>query len=531
MNWHHAIALSIGAAGLIGASNAASPEGDHRSSLTIQLPDPARLPRLTTVDPRFQSYNVEMLEVTGGAFWKPYADAAPTVGTAQSGHAGIDASAYQYRPPIDLTNKRLVMLARALGPAYLRVSGSWANSVYFADGEAAPAQPPAGFKSVLTPKQWRGVIDFARSVDARIVTSFAISSGVRDADGAWTDDQARRWLTYTRAIGGNIAAAEFMNEPSMAGMGGAPKGYDAAAYGRDFRRFRQFAATQAPGMILLGPGSATETPAPWGMPPHIPGSISTAALMAAAGPGIDAFSYHHYGAASQRCASARLPQTSLDQALSEEWLARTSATHDFYAALRDAYAPGKPIWMTEGAGAACGGNPWGGHFVDSFRYLDQLGRLAKAGVKVVIHNTLAASNYALLEPADFTPKANYWAALLWHRLMGATVLDAGVPLHEGAHVYAHCQAGRPGGVTLLIINNSVDADTRLTLPIAGRRYTLSAPVGSSSSARLNGTLLRLGAGDRLPAMKGVAQPAGRAIFPARSISFVTLDGADNTACR
>jgi hypothetical protein len=34
--------------------------------------DPSRLPRLGTVDARFQSYNVEMVEVTGGRFWKPY---------------------------------------------------------------------------------------------------------------------------------------------------------------------------------------------------------------------------------------------------------------------------------------------------------------------------------------------------------------------------------------------------------------------------------------------------------------------------
>ena len=32
---------------------------------------PATLPRIATVDERYQSYNVEMLEVTGGKFWKP----------------------------------------------------------------------------------------------------------------------------------------------------------------------------------------------------------------------------------------------------------------------------------------------------------------------------------------------------------------------------------------------------------------------------------------------------------------------------
>ena len=33
---------------------------------------PASMARIGTVDERFQSYNVEMVEVTGGEFWKPY---------------------------------------------------------------------------------------------------------------------------------------------------------------------------------------------------------------------------------------------------------------------------------------------------------------------------------------------------------------------------------------------------------------------------------------------------------------------------
>src|SRR4030088_714389 len=34
--------------------------------------EPANLPRIGTVDERFQSYNIEMVEVTGGRFWRPY---------------------------------------------------------------------------------------------------------------------------------------------------------------------------------------------------------------------------------------------------------------------------------------------------------------------------------------------------------------------------------------------------------------------------------------------------------------------------
>lgn len=70
-------------------------------------------------------------------------------------------------------------------------------------------------------------------------------------------------------------------------------------------------------------------------------------------------------------------------------------------------APGKPIWVTETADAACGGNPWGTTFLDTFRYLDQLGRLARDGVRVVMHNTLVGSDYGLLDETTFAPRPNY----------------------------------------------------------------------------------------------------------------------------
>src|SRR5689334_11208401 len=47
------------------------------------------------------------------------------------------ATIYDARPPIGLGNVRLRRLAEALGPAHVRVSGSWANSVYFHDADTA----------------------------------------------------------------------------------------------------------------------------------------------------------------------------------------------------------------------------------------------------------------------------------------------------------------------------------------------------------------------------------------------------------
>ena len=468
----------------------------------------AQLPRIGTVDQRFQSYNIEMVEVTGGRFWRPYA-AEPARSDAVT-----RPDLFADRPPIDLGNARLRKLAAALSPAYLRVSGTWANSTWFADMDVPPAAPPAGFKGVLTRAQWRGVVEFSRAVDAPIVTSFAISAGTRDASGAWTPEQARRLLGYTASVGGAIAAAEFMNEPDLVDISGAPPGFDASAYGRDVRAFSAFARQAAPGMLILGPGTAGD-------------SAMVPDLLAAAGPGLDVFSYHYYGALSERCTG----KTSSDAALSEGWLSRTDGSFAVNRSLRDRFAPGKPIWLTETAEAACGGNRWAATFLDTFRYLDQLGRLARAGVQVVMHNTLAASDYGLLDEATLAPRPNYWGALLWRQLMGAVVLDSGVPVHAGLHVYAHCQREVAGGVALLVINNDRDAPHELTLAEPAQRLTLDAEKFADSTVRLNGMTLALSDADDLPRLTGVATLPGRVPFAPATITFLAVPTADNAACR
>jgi len=516
---------------LFGAAPSFAAQADAKPAAVA----PGAMPRVGTVDERFQSYNVEAVEVTGGRFWKPYdapASAAPanTSGSGPAMPGGMDASLYEYRKPIDLGNARLRKLAAALGPAYLRVSGTWMNSTYFQDSDAvAPATPPKGFNSVLTRQQWKGVVDFSKTVDAKIVTSVATSAGTRDAAGVWTPDQAKLLLAYTKAIGGSIAAAEYMNEPTFAEIGGAPKGYDAAAFAKDFAVFQKLIKSDAPGIIVLGPGGVGEGTA---LVPVFMHPVKSDDILTAAGPVFDAFSYHSYGGVSSRCGRMGASATSTsDAALSEEWLSRPVKAEAYYADIRDRLLPGKQIWNTETAQAACGGDRWAKTFVDSFRYLNQLGSLAKVGVQVQLHNTLAASDYGLLDEKTYEPRPNYWSALLWRRLMGTTVLDAGPSPTPSLHLYAQCLRGTPGGVTLLAINTDKAAPTSLVIPAGAETYTLTAKDLLGSTVDLNGSELKLGAGDALPKLKGKPVKAGNVTFAPASISFLAFSKAGNASCQ
>lgn len=342
------VALAIGA--LVALPSLAIAQGQRPISLA-----PGTMKRVGQIEERYQSYNIEMLEVTGGRFWKPYKDIKrpapkeePTLSKQSNAPAGMSADLYQYRPPIDLTNPRLRAMAAALSPAYVRISGTWANTTYFADTDAPPKAPPAGYNGVLTRQQWLGAIAFSRAVDAPIVTSVPNSKGTRGASEVWKPDQAGKWLAFTKFHGGKIAAAEYFNEPTLATMGGAPHTYDAAAFGRDFQVFAAFMHKNFPDTKLLAPGSVGEADADWSVALGGYGNLRVlhADDLAQFTGAADAFSYHHYGAASQRCV-AMGHQTSSDQALSEDWLGRTDKTLDYYRQVRDRFMSGKPFWNTE----------------------------------------------------------------------------------------------------------------------------------------------------------------------------------------
>jgi hypothetical protein len=465
---------------------------------------PSKLKPIGTVDPRFQSYNVEMVEVTGGRFWAPYA-----VMVAGGG-------LYHERAPIDLENRKLRLLAAGLGPAYVRVSGTWANSTWFCDSDPPTSTPPKGFGGVLTHQQWQGVIDFTGAVDGEIVTSAAMSDGTRDSQGHWQPDQLRRILAATRNGGGRIAGFEFMNEPSA--RAGAPAGYDAAAYARDFRAFCDTLREVSPHTLIAGPSALGDRLDD----PNEPDLAARRLLEQPGGADLDVLSYHHYGAASRRCADDTWwQQTRAQDALGEDWLGRTEQAVSVYRNLRDRFIPGKPIWLTETADTVCGGNPWASTFLDSFRYLDQLGRLARDGVQVVMHNTLAASDYGMIDETTLVPRPNYWCALLWRRLMGTTVYECGKS-EPGFHVYAHSLRDQAAGLAVLALNTDRTKEQALNLPVASRRYTLTAKELQARAVMLNGAPLQVSADGTLPLLEAEIAPSGTLRLPPASISFLEI---------
>jgi len=465
------------------------------------------------VDERYQSFNVEMCEVVGGDFWIPY----NLIDSVQKNSDRTGFSALKWPiEPVNLYEKKLRMLASALAPTYVRVSGTWANAIYFQDNED-PQLPdtPEGYQNILTREQWKGVLDFCEAVDGKLVTSFSISEGMRDENGNWTPAQVEPLLNYTKSLGGEIAAAALFNEPSHAAHGDAPEGYNGTNFAEDLAAFKDFVSKVAPEMKIIGPGSTGEG----GI---LPGGLSLTAdelLSANPKPTFDIFTYHYYGNVSQRCMGGQTPEN----ALYEEWLSKTELGLAYYEEIRDKYTPGIPVWLTETAETACGGNPWAATYLDVFRYLEQLGRLAKKGVQVVMHNTIARSEYALLDNDTHDPRPNYWAALLWNKLMGTKVYDAGT-LKEGVDIFAHNLKGSNGGMAVLVVN-TLDTESSIVIPSTAEQYLLTADGEElqTKKVKLNGEVLKLNSDESLPKIEGGKIKAGEIQIPPHSILFLSFN--------
>ncbi len=501
---------------------------------------PDSLNTLRQQNPMLVSYNVEMTEVTGGTFWKAYTEAqidgteAVPVPDFSKGMAAM----HQWYDPIDTTNPRLIKLAKALGRCWVRVSGTWATRTYY-DFEGTGM--PEGYNNHLRREQWISLLNFVKAVNGRLKISVANCDGLHSHDEPWNPSQAEKIFALSKEHGVPIEAVEFVNEPNMLQSTGFPKGYTAADFRRDQDIFHRWVRENYPECIIVGP-SDTDPNAmgvdAWGKPHPWAGEgaadtagiaaalayCSTGDLMDGCTEKLDVFSYHYYNGVSERMA-AMMPSafTPAEGAMSEEYLGAAAHSARCFSSYRDRYAPGGEMWVTESGDAGAGGHTWASTYLEVPRLLNELADFSTVTTGVIFHNTLASSDYGWLKHGSFLPRPSYFAVLLWKKLMGDTVYDAGEARREGAHVYAHSRADGKEGKCYLILNTSWTDTTTVALPTDATVYALTGKDGMRSRTMLlNGRELVLGENDALPALEGSTVPAGKLEIAPGSCTFIVL---------
>ena len=354
---------------------------------------------------------------------------------------------------------------------------------------------------------------------------FQAEDGIRDRSPSRGLGDVYKRQEYGKAID----AAEFVNEPNLLAMSGCPKGYTTEQYVRDQDIFIRWLHENYPDCSFVGPCSTEgvlkkhgEKAQGGGVGDILP-QCSTDDLMKGAQEKLDVYSYHYYNGVSERLEPVMpFAHWKADKAHTEEYLAVASNMAKFHAEKRDIYCPGGEMWVTEAGDAGGGGDTWASTYLDVFRTLNELGSFSVVTRGIIFHNTLASSDYGYLKPEVFDPRPNYFAVLLWNRLMGTTVYDAAEPIREGAHVYAHSRADGKPGKAYLVINNSLTETTTVTLPKEAEVYQLSAETLRSQTMLCNGKALVLGEGDALPEITPAAAPAGELVLPAATCTFIVL---------
>ena len=221
--------------------------------------DSTKLKPIRKMDLSMTSYNIEMTEITGGTFWRAFTP-EQVAGKEEIKASGLEEKEkmMQVFPPIDLKETRIRTLGKALGPVWVRVSGTWATSTYYDFDGHTDGETPKGFKSVLTKKQWDNVLDYVKEIGGKLLVSVANCSGVHNEDGTLNLDQARILFEYSKEYGVPINAAEFMNEPNLLAMSGAPEGYTLEEFCRDQDAFFEMVRNEFPEVILVGPSSTCD---------------------------------------------------------------------------------------------------------------------------------------------------------------------------------------------------------------------------------------------------------------------------------
>ncbi len=452
---------------------------------------------------------------------------------------GVDISALTDRTsgaPFDFTRPRLSRLVRALGPAYIRFSGTKIDQTYYDPTGVLGPNPPGAYKFVLGAREWDAANRFAAANGLRVIVGVNAGPGPRNADSTWNPDNARALLGRAATIGLPTAVVSFGNEPNLTVYGASnPVGYSAEDYLRDVKAFLSLRAQAAPRSTFIGPGSFFTTGAERPIL-NIAFGPDTSAIMPLTGRLYDAVSYHHYPAFGNTATCAGIQPRPPTDPLAAEYLDRVRGSLAYMRTLRDANAPRRPLWVDEFGNTACGGViGYSNTLAASFYYLNALGTMARGGVHVATRWTISGSQpYALIDNATLTPRPDYWAALLWKRLMGTTVLEPAASNTPGSlRVFSSCTPGVRGGVTTLALNTDPAAPATLRLDGPGARGAgVHAVTGdlTGEQVALNGGPLELTTAGELPALSPAPVRRGTVTVAPAAYAFITEPRAGAPAC-
>ena len=499
------------------------------------------------VDVRYLSFTIDLGQIAEPTrFWNPDGS-GETVG----------------RPTFDFANERMINMTAALAPAFIRIGGTEADRVIYALSGTPPAEPPSPFNSVLSSKHVDALGRFAIAAGLRVSFTVNAGWGARTVTGVWDSTQTRALMRYVGRHNYPFTVWELGNEPNAWPLFQKNLVVEPEAYAADLAELAAARDNHLPSAKIAGPSTAYwptigEVPAfPIEFPPRLITDFLPRVLRAAESHVVpDIVSWHYYPGLSNRSALARyrpelasivamlavmiaslrasrnlLPRratlclataalataalacavngvvrpirTSGPLSIRDPVLLDTAARWGGAVSKSASQLPGQPaVWLGETGSAQVGGEPGvSGRWISSLWWLDQLGLLATHNHSVQCRQTLSGSDYGLINDSTLQPTPDYWASLLWKRLMGPHVLRAhadGAP--HTVRVYAHRSgpATTSHDTTYLVINLG-ETPVDVELPGGGAEvWLLEGPHLNSRECTINGERAAMSAEGNVP---------------------------------
>ena len=443
---------------------------------------------------------------------------------------------------LNFTSERLKTMAKALSPAYLRVSGTDADRMFFdKDGKIKKKKSQYEINKALrllrekgelfpftnfnmTGEDWDLVNIFTQSVGWRVIFGFNLQTR---NNSRWDPSNAMTLLDYSIEKGyyRNLDF-ELGNEPNHYQTRKGQVILNFTQIGNDFVFLRKLLNGPKYGIyygksILVGPdvtGSAS--------------SNDVTEFLNTAGGVVRGMTWHQYYGSSKTIKNVKdyTNPNILDSYI--------GVVKNMAKGIHQSSYPNLKSWQGETATVVHPpGNDIAMSYVAGFMLVDKLGLNALYGVELFVRQTFYGFWFTMVDQALY-PTPDFWITLIYKKLVGRKVFETDVTINDTEHdkkyarFYAHCtpvSATYPkGAVTVYgmnLFNDHLNIQIDLIPDLEIDQYVLTPGGWGGLTSRfiaLNDEILLMPDDHNLPEIKPVNMNSPFLRMPPKSMGFFVI---------
>ncbi|VVC96126.1 unnamed protein product, partial [Leptidea sinapis] len=335
---------------------------------------------------------------------------------------GIDASEIQNFHTIDFSKNKFRELASALSPARLRLGGTMSERLIFSSDDNTVATcdscPISLSKSLCQSEKWKEINNFCKATGLKLLFSFNV---LLRNENEWNTENAQQILEYSKANGFDVDW-QLGNEPNsfrhVFNITITPQ-----MLAHDFKKLRRLLNHSGyKHSLLVGPDTTRPQD-------HQPNCLKYMVEFLGNMSHINIRSWHQYYLDSKTATLADFWNPDTFNLLKVQIKTMKDHTKKYNHI---------PMWLTETSSSYGSGAPGlSNTFAGTPLWIDKLGLAAKNNITTVIRQSFFGGNYSLVDH-NLEPLPDWWASVLYKKVVGNKVLHIDCHCSRYQRLYAHC---------------------------------------------------------------------------------------------